>query len=312
MSPSVAIQSLLNLGVYNLIITSGTLAPLESFEAEMGIPFQVKLQNTHVISRNQLSIQFIFKDPNGNELSGSFENRNNPSYYNGLGYSILELARTVPKGMFIFFSSYSLINRCIEMWKAKQGINIWSSISSQKRIFVEPRNKNDFNDAIQSFKEVITNTQDGAIFMGVSRGKLSEGIDLADDYCRAVVIVGLPYPARYDPKVVLKQKYLDENSTKLTGIKWYMLQMKRALNQSIGRVVRHRKDYGTIIICDSRIKQLQDGLSKWIADFLDRNMTTNTDFRSKIADIQQFFRQVKGIENDPVPIASCRDRKSVV
>lgn len=295
MSPSVAIKSLLSMGVYNLIITSGTLAPLESFESEMATPFPVKLQNSHVISKNQLSIQFIFKDPNGNDLSGSYENRNDVKYYNGLALTIIELSRTVPKGMFIFFSSYSLINKCIDMWKNRPGISLWQSISSLKRIFVEPKSKNEFNEAMQAFKETVDTTRDGAIFMGVSRGKLSEGIDLGDDYCRAVVIVGLPYPARYDPKVVLKQKYLDENNFKLTGIKWYMLQMKRALNQSIGRVVRHKNDYGSIIICDSRFRQLNDGLSKWIQAFLTGNMhaSMNADFKTKLRDIQNFYKQIE-------------------
>lgn len=298
MSPSVAIKSLINLGVHNLIITSGTLSPLESFECEMGISFPVKLQNSHVITKNQLSIQVIYKDPSGHELTGSYEKRNDFNYYKGLGFTILELCRVVPKGVFIFFSSYSLINKCIEMWKEREGVNIWNSISSKKKIFVEPRNKTEFSECMQSFKDTVDQSTDGAIFMGVSRGKLSEGIDLGDNYCRAVIIVGLPYPARYDPKVILKQKYLDENNCKINGIKWYMLQMKRALNQSIGRVVRHKSDYGAIVICDSRFRQLHDGLSRWIQAFLTNQTMANADFRSKLSDIQHFFRQVTNVPVD--------------
>lgn len=311
MSPSVAIKSLTKLGVYNLIITSGTLSPLESFECEMGIPFNVKLQNTHVISHRQLSIQFMFKDPNGEDLSGSFDNRNNPKYYNGLGLTILELSRTIPKGMFIFFSSYSLINKCIEIWKQKHGFNLWESISQMKRIFVEPRTKNEFAESIQEFKEAVEQTKEGAIYMGVSRGKLSEGIDLGDDFCRAVVIIGLPYPARYDPKVVLKQKYLDENKMKINGMKWYMLQMKRALNQSIGRVIRHKKDYGTIVICDSRFRQLQDGLSRWIQAFLSANNSAqsfNSNFQSTLQNIAKFFVQMQNLNADDFGLPSAQSR----
>lgn len=49
----------------------------------------------------------------------------------------------------------------------------------------------------------------GAIFMGVCRGKVSEGLDFADVNGRAVVIVGLPYPPLKDPRVILKKQYLD-------------------------------------------------------------------------------------------------------
>jgi regulator of telomere elongation helicase 1 len=50
---------------------------------------------------------------------------------------------------------------------------------------------------------------DGAVFLGVARGKLSEGISLEDDGCRCVVMVGIPYPYIKDPKVIMKKHYLE-------------------------------------------------------------------------------------------------------
>lgn len=38
----------------------------------------------------------------------------------------------------------------------------------------------------------------------------------------------------------------------LTGEDWYSQQASRAVNQAIGRVIRHRHDYGAIIFCDER------------------------------------------------------------
>ncbi len=45
--------------------------------------------------------------------------------------------------------------------------------------------------------------------MGVCRGKLSEGLDFSDDTARMVIVIGIPYPQVNDPKVILKQNYLD-------------------------------------------------------------------------------------------------------
>lgn len=55
----------------------------------------------------------------------------------------------------------------------------------------------------------------GAIFVAVCRGKVSEGLDFADNNGRAVIITGLPFPPRMDPKVVLKMQFLDESRGKL-------------------------------------------------------------------------------------------------
>lgn len=38
----------------------------------------------------------------------------------------------------------------------------------------------------------------------------------------------------------------------LTGEEWYSQQASRAVNQAVGRVIRHRHDYGAIIFCDER------------------------------------------------------------
>lgn len=43
--------------------------------------------------------------------------------------------------------------------------------------------------------------------LGVYRGRASEGLDFSDNYARAVVAVGIPYPNIKDVQVDLKRKY---------------------------------------------------------------------------------------------------------
>ncbi len=38
----------------------------------------------------------------------------------------------------------------------------------------------------------------------------------------------------------------------MSGEEWYKQQASRAVNQAVGRVIRHRRDYGAIILCDER------------------------------------------------------------
>lgn len=41
----------------------------------------------------------------------------------------------------------------------------------------------------------------GALFLAVCRGKVSEGLDFADNNARAVIVVGIPYPNVKDTQV---------------------------------------------------------------------------------------------------------------
>ena len=61
---------------------------------------------------------------------------------------------------------------------------------------------------------------------------------------RAVVITGLPYPPRMDPRVILKMDFLTSMQNKLEikglgGEDWYKQQAFRAVNQ-----VGYRMDIG--------------------------------------------------------------------
>ena len=48
----------------------------------------------------------------------------------------------------------------------------------------------------------------------------SEGLDFSDNYGRAVIITGLPFPPKMDPRVMLKMQFLDETSRKkIPGVK---------------------------------------------------------------------------------------------
>lgn len=48
-------RNLLEQNVHCIILTSGTLSPLNATIAEIGIPVKVQLQNAHVIKNSQVS-----------------------------------------------------------------------------------------------------------------------------------------------------------------------------------------------------------------------------------------------------------------
>ena len=118
--------------------------------------------------------------------------------------------------------------------------------------------------------EASENGPNGALMLAVCRGKVSEGLDFADNNARAVVCVGIPFPNVKDTQVELKRQYNDKRAATsriLNGAEWYEIQAFRALNQALGRCIRHRNDWGAILLVDDRfgkIPRYVGGLSKWV------------------------------------------------
>ena len=58
-APSEAMRELANLNVRSIIVTSGTLSPLESYALELDLPFPNRLENPHIISEDQMHVRVI-------------------------------------------------------------------------------------------------------------------------------------------------------------------------------------------------------------------------------------------------------------
>ncbi|GFR40209.1 hypothetical protein Agub_g773, partial [Astrephomene gubernaculifera] len=89
----------------------------------------------------------------------------------------------------------------------------WERITRHKAPVVEPRESAAFGAAIEEFRAKLDDpATQGAVFFAVCRGKVSEGLDFSDRAGRAVVITGIPYAVKNDPKVRLKRDVLDEEA----------------------------------------------------------------------------------------------------
>jgi regulator of telomere elongation helicase 1 len=62
-APGLAMRSLSNMGVRSVLLTSGTLSPMQSFAQELQLPFRVTLENPHVIEPSQVSSGLVAAPP---------------------------------------------------------------------------------------------------------------------------------------------------------------------------------------------------------------------------------------------------------
>ena len=313
-SPSVAMAELKSLGVRSVVLASGTLSPLESYAAELRLPFRVRLENPHVISPQQVLIAVLGKGVTGKPLNSSYQSRETPEYKVELGATIANCLRHIPDGVLVFFPSYGAMASCVAHWKGENYGDVWKRIESAKGcVIVEDKTAAGFGEQIKEFNSAVAAGK-GAVMLAVCRGKASEGIDFADAQGRGVLVTGLPYPPMQDPKVILKRRFLDdirsrlesERKSKVTdvGVKvladmglpagveplaggqWYNQQAFRAVNQAIGRVIRHKNDYGVILLLDERFARERACVSAWLRS----SVKEFSDFGKVVPALRKFFK----------------------
>ena len=81
---------------------------------------------------------------------------------------------------------------CYENWQEN---NIIYKIDKIKTLLKEPKDPSQYQLTMDRYySNIFEEGGNGAILMGVCRGRISEGLDFSDNAARCVIIVGIPYP----------------------------------------------------------------------------------------------------------------------
>ena len=223
-----------------------------------------------------------------------------------LGRTIATLCQVIPDGVVAFFPSYDYLSQVINVWKKPvangNGQTTLDLIERKKKVLYESRETGTGTDALlQEYTEVV-DSGSGALLLSVVGGKLSEGINFSDKLGRGVFIVGLPFPNIRSAVWQAKIKYIEEKtyrqssgseSEKKTnastaGRDFYENACMRAVNQCIGRAIRHVNDYAAIIMVDRRYDtpRIQGKLPGWIRG----SLVSSQDARPAQATVQRLSK----------------------
>ena len=252
----------------------------------------------HIIPRENLTVRSIAKGPGGVVHDFSFEKRQHSAVIASLGSTLLELAVVVPDGVVVFFPSYSYLETVITAWKAPAARRIWDQLSDRKPIFQENRELQSVEDMLRKYAKSI-DTGKGGLLLSVIGGKLSEGINFSDRLGRGVAVVGLPFPDARGAEWSAKMEYLEQKTIKAGGSvqdgkaaaqEVYVNTCMRAVNQSIGRAIRHIADYASIFLLDRRYDtpRISEKLPTWIKQGLVER-DGEKPFMEKMEDVRAFF-----------------------
>lgn len=259
----------------------------------------------HVIPPENLCVWTLASmRPDAPPFEFSFQKRSDSEMINQLGMAIVNVCSLVPDGVVVFFPSYGYLDEVVNAWQKNQGAgsqSIWSRLEARKALFRESKGGSS-DDVLSEYTKAIlgddgasskpsTAPSKGALLLSVVGGKMSEGINFSDRLGRCVMVVGLPYPNIASPDWKAKIEYIETTTfTRLTSNDdeslpspkiseaeararakqasrdFYENACMRAVNQSIGRAIRHRGDFAAIVLVDRRFgtERIRGKLPGWI------------------------------------------------
>ncbi|XP_023548198.1 ATP-dependent DNA helicase DDX11 isoform X2 [Cucurbita pepo subsp. pepo] len=318
-----------------VVLAGGTLQPIEETRERL-FPWLPSSQLnffscSHIVPPESVLPMAVSSGPSGQPFDFSYSSRSSSAIVKELGLLLCNLVTVVPEGIVVFFSSFDYEEQVYGLWKDS---GILDRIMKKKRIFREPRNNTDVESVLKEYKETIDalskkdpqqniSSSSGAVLFAVVGGKISEGINLSDGMGRCIVMVGLPYPSPSDIELMERVKHIETlgNSNSIKSLKFYnevpsgdvetgleiLRSCKRgkeyyenlcmkAVNQSIGRAIRHINDYAAILLVDVRYSSTSskrsfshpaDKLPKWIKDCL---ISSTENYGEVHRRLHQFFK----------------------
>ncbi|KAF7994684.1 hypothetical protein HCN44_004156 [Aphidius gifuensis] len=277
----------------SVILASGTLSPITSFASELQTKFY-SISTNHVTPKDNVYVRSISKGPNGADLLANYSNVQTWKFQDDVGQTIIDVCQTVPYGVLCFFSSYTVMTKITERMSLTKAMQ---KVSSHKVIYSEPRTNDELTEIMDNYRKDCQ--KKGALLFAVFRGKVAEGIDFSDNEARAVITIGIPYGVRTDAAIECKLLYNDKYASRknlLKGQDWYTVTAYRALNQALGRCIRHREDWGAIIMIDSRFmyEKNQSYLPRWITQmWTDKSHMYDLPYKLKefVKDRIQYYEQ---------------------
>ncbi|XP_021736848.1 ATP-dependent DNA helicase DDX11-like [Chenopodium quinoa] len=288
----------------------------------------------HIIPPESILPVAVSSGPSGLSFDFSYASRSSPKMIEELGLMLCNLVSVVPEGIVVFFSSFDYKDKVYGVWRTSGILNRITkkkrlfreprSSSDIEGVLKEYKDTIDMlsNKALSESKTSLN----GAVLLAVVGGKISEGINFSDGMGRCIVMAGLPYPSPSDIELIERIKHMEGiGDTKFTntlqvsnndtynggnlnsgfdilrrckrrGKEYYENLCMKAVNQSIGRAIRHINDYAAILLVDSRyvsdpIKRSSSHtaskLPQWIQD---RLISSTSNYGEVHRLLHQFFK----------------------
>lgn len=197
-----------------------------------------------------------------------------------------------------------------------------AQLRRHKKVLWEAKDPAACNAALAEFRATIEAPADarrgasGALLVCVIGAKLSEGINFGDGLGRCVVVFGLPYPDLRDAELRERLRHIRRieggaeagagGALEMSAVerKMYTNMCMQAVNQCVGRAIRHVRDYAAVVLVDARYTSADAGgaevfakLPGWLTQ---RWVDAGSSFGPAIGALGVFYRSMKAGANQDV------------
>jgi chromosome transmission fidelity protein 1 len=303
-----------------VILAGGTMSPMSDYTSYL-LSYLPSTQITtlscgHVMPKENLLAWTLSSGPAGKEFEFTYGKRGGQEgeeMLDDLGRVLLNICSVVPDGVVVFFPSYNFLESVMKRWQIPvpggKG-DIWERLETKKALFMERKEAKGGEDVLTQYTAAI-DAGKGGLLLSVVGGKMSEGINFSDRLGRCVVIVGLPFPNIQSGEWKAKLGYIENAMEqrlaaegvgeverkargKQAGREFYENACMRAVNQSVGRAIRHREDYAAIVMVDKRFgnERIRGKLPGWIQEGLVKRAEEKP-FVELVRGLSTFFRSKK-------------------
>ncbi|MES1916688.1 MAG: hypothetical protein MHM6MM_008485, partial [Cercozoa sp. M6MM] len=273
---------------HNVVITSGTLSPLEFYPQILRLNVAKLKSFDPTLPRECICPLLVSKGKDQVPISTRFQVRHDAAVLRNFGELLLDLSRSVPDGIVAFFVSYSYLEHVVAAWHES---GVLHELKKRKLLFLETKDVVETLLALDAYKKACDSGR-GAIFLSVARGKVAEGIDFAGHYGRAVVLFGVPF--QYSLSRVLRERLrFLQNEYGVSDSEFMTFDALRQASQCVGRVIRNKNDYGLMIFADARYSrpEKREKLPKWIQKYITLEHT-GLSTETAVSTVRAFCRQM--------------------
>ncbi|GBE87470.1 ATP-dependent DNA helicase CHL1 [Sparassis crispa] len=320
LNPSTYFQEVID-EARSVVLAGGTMSPISDMTNQLFADLPGERMSTfscgHIIPPANLQTLVLKRGPRGHEMQFKFEQRSDLQVIAELGQMLVNFASIIPGGMVVFLPSYAFLHTVMIAWE-KSGLLV--KIAAKKRVFSEPQESGQVETVLREYATEIhdwpqniacasaepRSSKAGAMLFAVIGAKLSEGLNFTDDLARAVIIIGLPFANLASPELRERMNYVNRleqrrsggggvgahvkapNGAKDAATELYENMCMNAVNQSIGRAIRHRGDWASLVLVDSRYTspRIRNKLPNWIG----KNTIVTDGFGQAMKEMGKFYR----------------------